>query len=86
MTAQCKPWWHSKTIWLNTAVAVVAAVEASTDILKQFMPAEAIGPVLAAVGVLNIALRIATGQPIGKQNKPSVEPAPPVEPASPLGE
>jgi hypothetical protein len=78
MTQQCKPWWHSKTIWLNTAVAAVAAVEASTEILKPIIPPDALGVVLAAVGILNVALRVATGQPVVKPKAP----APPAEPVA----
>jgi hypothetical protein len=63
-----KPWYTSKTIWVNIMVAVLASLEATTGILKPYLPDY--WYVFLAVGlpVINIVLRIVTTQPIGKAN------------------
>lgn len=70
-----KPWWESKTIWLNLAVGVVAVVDASTDVLHSVLPPDVMGGVLAATAVINVVLRAVTGQPVGGRRKPPA-PAP----------
>lgn len=62
-----KPWWESKTIWLNVAVGVLAGVEVATDALKPVLPPEALGGVLALVSVINVVLRSVTGKPIARR-------------------
>ena len=63
-----KPWYTSKTIWVNIVVAVLASLEATTGILKPYLPDH--WYVFLAVGlpVINIVLRIVTTQGIGKTN------------------
>jgi hypothetical protein len=73
---ECKPWWQSRTIWLNAAVAAVAIVEASSEALKPVLPPEAMGGLLAAVAVANVVLRAVSGQPVAFKK-------PPVSPKSP---
>ena len=62
---QKKVWWQSKTIWIN---AITAATAALTVLGGQQIvidrPAIAAG-LVAALGGLNIALRIITVLPIG---------------------
>jgi hypothetical protein len=61
-----KPWYTSKTIWVNIFVAVLASLEATTGLLKPYLPEH--WYVILAVGlpVVNILLRVITTQPIGK--------------------
>lgn len=61
---ESKPWWESKTIWLNAAVAAVAVVEATSEALRPFLPPDAVGGLLAAVAAANVALRILSGKPV----------------------
>lgn len=70
-TIETKQWWQSKTIVLNVLVGVLAVAEATTDALKPVLPPEALGGVLAALAVVNVVLRVATGQPIAKPKKPA---------------
>lgn len=63
-----KPWYTSKTIWLNLAVATLAAVEAATGALHPMLGDN--GIYIAVAGVLpvaNMILRSMTSQPIGKK-------------------
>lgn len=70
-----KPWWESKTIWLNIAVGVVAVVDSSTDVLQSVLPPDVMGSVLAVTAVVNVVLRAVTGQPVAVRRKPPA-PAP----------
>jgi hypothetical protein len=60
-----KAWWQSKTIWINaiTAAAATITVLAGQQIVTDH-PAIAAG-LVAALGVLNVALRIVSALPIG---------------------
>lgn len=60
-----KPWYKSKTIWLNTLTAAVATLVTLGDQSIISDSPTASGIVLGAVSVLNIALRIITVAPIG---------------------
>ena len=69
-----KPWWQSKTIAVNVATAVLAALVA-----VQGTPLVADHPALAAwltaaVGAVNIALRLVTYELIGTPAAPSLPP------------
>lgn len=61
---QPKPWWESKTIWLNLAAGVLAVADTATEALRPVLPPEAMGGILAAVAVANVVLRAITGQPV----------------------
>ena len=67
---QPKPWWESKTIWLNVLVGVVGVVEAATDALKPVLPPETLGGLVTAVALANVVLRTVTKTPVAKK-KPS---------------
>lgn len=62
---QKKSWWQSKTIWINaiTAATATLTVLGGQQIVTDH-PAIAAG-LVAALGVLNVALRIITVLPIG---------------------
>jgi hypothetical protein len=66
-----KRWWKSKTLWLNTAVAVGTVVEANFGLLQAKLGAQSY---LAAAGLVagaNFLLRFLTTQPItGKDAAP----------------
>ena len=65
MAAKAKSWWQSKTIWVNaiTAATATLTVLGGQQIVTDH-PAIAAG-LVAALGGLNIALRIITVLPIG---------------------
>lgn len=59
-----KPWWMSKTVWVNlitTAVGVLGYVAGSSFISGN--PA-LVAALVSATGVLNVILRLMTGQAI----------------------
>lgn len=62
---QKKSWWQSKTIWVNaiTAATATLTVLAGQQIITDH-PAIA-ASLVAALGALNVALRLITCLPIG---------------------
>lgn len=69
-----KLWWQSRTIWLNLVVGIVGVVEASTDALKDVLPPEVLGGLIAGTAALNLVLRTVTGVPV-KRSKITVPPS-----------
>ena len=65
MAAKTKSWWQSRTIWVNaiTAATATLTVLAGQQIVSDHPAAAA--AIVAALGALNIALRIVTVLPIG---------------------
>lgn len=65
-----KPWYTSKTLWVNAVVAALAALEAGTNVLQPFLPANFYAIVAVGLPVVNAVLRIVTTQGLsaGKQN------------------
>lgn len=62
-----KPWYASKTIWVNVAVAALAAVEAATGALQPVLGDNGVYVMIAgALPVANMILRGMTSQPLGK--------------------
>lgn len=57
-----KPWYTSKTLWVNAVVAALAALEAGTSILQPFLPANFYAIVAVGLPVVNAVLRIITTQ------------------------
>lgn len=57
-----KPWYTSKTLWVNAVVAALAALEAGTGILKPFLPSNFYAIVAVGLPVVNAVLRIVTTQ------------------------
>ena len=57
-----KPWWHSKTLWLNATVAALAAFEASTGVLQPLVPVNIYAALAVVLPVVNAVLRILTTQ------------------------
>lgn len=61
-----KPWWKSKTLWLNALLAAGTVAEANLGILQSvFGPKVYLGIITLAAG-LNAILRTITNQPVGK--------------------
>lgn len=75
MTTTPKPWWESKTIWLNVLVGVVGVVEASTDVLKPLLPADVVGGLVTAVALANVVLRAVTKTPVATKKSTAESPA-----------
>jgi hypothetical protein len=66
-----KPWYKSKIILVNAVAAALAALEASTGVLRPAL-GEGTFYMLIAVGlpVINAVLRTVTTQPLGKPDAP----------------
>jgi hypothetical protein len=64
-----KPWWKSKTIWVNVVVVLVAALTgaANSDAIREYP--EVVALIGTLVGILNMLLRLVTRQPV--QVKPN---------------
>lgn len=62
--ATCKPWWHSRTIWLNVIAAGLVALEASTGLLQPLLPVNLYTAIAVGLPVINAMLRIVTSQAI----------------------
>lgn len=64
---QPKPWYTSKTIILNIAIAALAGIEAMTGALKPVFGDHGFYTVVAtALPVANMLMRALTTQPLGK--------------------
>ncbi|MBF2055093.1 MAG: hypothetical protein IGS03_16715 [Candidatus Sericytochromatia bacterium] len=62
-----KPFYQSKTIWLNVAVALVAGIEAATGALQPVFGDNGLYALIAtSLPVANMILRGLTTQPLGK--------------------
>jgi hypothetical protein len=62
-----KPWYTSKTIILNVAIAALAGLEAATGALQPVFGSHNVYAIIAGtLPVANMILRAMTTQPIGK--------------------
>ena len=58
-----KPLWKSKTLWLNGVVAALAAMEASTGLLKPYVGQDGYVALMFMLPAANAMLRfISTGK------------------------
>jgi NAD(P)H-hydrate repair Nnr-like enzyme with NAD(P)H-hydrate dehydratase domain len=57
-----KPWWKSKTLWVNAMVAALAAFEAGTGLLQPLLPANVYAVIAFLLPAINAVLRIVTTQ------------------------
>lgn len=55
-----KPWYRSKTVWVNALTVTIAVLLASVHIV----PSSWLPYLMAGTGIMNIFLRLITGQPI----------------------
>lgn len=61
-----KPWYMSKTLWVNTVAAMLVALEATTGALKPLLPVDLYTTLAIALPLINAALRVVTTQGLGK--------------------
>jgi len=60
MNEQTKPWWQSRTLRVNLAIALLAAVESNFGLLQPHLPVNFYALVAFALPIVNTALRIIT--------------------------
>lgn len=61
-----KPWWKSRTLWLNAAVLAFAALEAGLQVLQPLLPVNVFTLVALVLPVLNMVLRTVTTTAVGR--------------------
>ncbi len=59
-----KPWWKSRTLWVNFFFAALTAVEANMGLLREHLGAAGYVGALSVVVGVNAVLRTITSQPI----------------------
>lgn len=64
-----KPWYQSKTIWLNSAVAMLAVAEIKLGTIQPLVPVNFYALVAFGLPLLNAALRIITTQGLSVGSK-----------------
>ncbi len=60
-----KPWYKSRTLIVNAAVAALAAFELVSGLLQPFLPVNVFTAVAVGLPVINAILRVITTQPLG---------------------
>lgn len=61
-----KPWWKSKTIIFNAAIAGLAALEAGAHFIQPYVPGNVFGYGVLLLTTGNAVLRIVTTQGLSK--------------------
>lgn len=62
--AASKPWWRSRTLWLNVLVLLAAAAETRLQLLQPLLPVNVYSLVAFGLPLLNVLLRVVTQQPL----------------------
>lgn len=66
-----KPWWQSKTVWLNFVATIVAGLTAFVPQLQPLMTTQNFALFSLGVGLANVALRFITTQALGASSGPA---------------
>ncbi len=66
VAATSKPWWQSKTLQVNAAVAALVALEANTNLLQPYLPVNFYTALAVGLPIINAVLRIVTTQGLSK--------------------
>lgn len=61
-----KKWYLSKTLWFNTIVSGLVALEASFSMLQPMLPANIYGVLVVVLAVGNAALRVVSNSKLIK--------------------
>lgn len=59
-----KPWWKSKTMWLNLIAAALLALEAQFSLLQPYLPGNVYAYFAVGLTMGNALLRVVTVAPI----------------------
>lgn len=62
-----KPWYRSRTLWFNAAVAALGALEAGAGLLQPYVAGNVYAWGLALLTAGNAALRVITTQGLTKK-------------------
>lgn len=55
-----KPWWRSRTLWVNALVAGLVALEVRFELLQPLLPVNVYALVATVLPVINVVLRTVT--------------------------
>lgn len=66
-----KPWWKSKTLWLNFVATTVAGLTAFVPQLQSLMTPQNFALFSLGVGMVNVMLRFITSQALGASSGPT---------------
>jgi hypothetical protein len=64
VVVNAKPWWKSKTLWLNLIAAALIALEAEFSLLQPLLPGNVYAYFAVVLPVANALLRVITVAPI----------------------
>lgn len=67
MPSRGKPWWKSKTLWVNAAVLGLAAVEANLRLLEPAIGVDIYRLLAFALPVVNAMLRFVTTEGLARR-------------------
>lgn len=57
-----KPWWRSRTLWVNALVLLAAAAETQLQLLQPLLPVNIFALVAFGLPLVNVLLRTVTQQ------------------------
>lgn len=61
-----KPWWKSKTLWINLLALMLAAAESQLNVLQGALPGGLFTWLAFALPVVNAALRFITSTALAR--------------------
>lgn len=64
--AGIKPWWQSRTLWVNAIMLALAAAELQINVLQGVLPGGLFPWLAFTLPVVNAALRLITTTAVGK--------------------
>lgn len=64
-----KPWWKSRTIWVNAGMAALTALEGVTGWLQPYLPVNFYVAMAVALPIVNGVLRAITTLPLCFHNQ-----------------
>ena len=64
-----RAWWKSWTLWINFVCLVLAQAETQLGLLREVLPINAYVLIALVLPPLNMALRVITTAPLGKQDR-----------------
>lgn len=64
VVVSAKPWWKSKTLWLNLIAAALIALEAQFTLLQPYLPGNVYAWFAVVLTVSNAVLRVITAAPL----------------------
>jgi hypothetical protein len=77
VAAPSKPWWKSRTLWVNAVVLLAAAAESQLQVLQPLLPVNVYALVAFVLPLLNVLLRTVTQARLSIGAQPAAQPQQP---------